>query len=342
MWLACPACRQRIEVPTLDVELSKALVSCSCGVAGRLVFEPVRSRMDAAVAKLIARLDAELENNRLKLPALPDVVLKVEQMARDENAGAPEIAQVIERDPVLAAKLLKLANSALYRGRVETRTVQQAIARLGLANLRDYVLAILSRELYVVDDPAIRRFIEQLWDHAVTVGVLARELAQRIGRGTLASAVADQAPDPDLAFVGGLLHDIGKAVLVQLTAKAVARFLAAGETHKVHAVLDQLHTRAGARVLEHWELPHPTILVAEHHHREVYPEACEALAPLIDTVALANRIAKRLGRDVKAEPEQAAPLGELPCTQRLGLSEVAIVDLEVEFEDRLQEMAAIL
>ncbi|RME72939.1 MAG: HDOD domain-containing protein, partial [Planctomycetota bacterium] len=183
MWLTCPGCSARLEVPVLDVPLEQAVISCDCGVAGRLRFEQVRSRMDSAVAKLTARLRQDLESNRLKLPALPDVVLKVERMARDENAGAPEIAAVVERDPVLATKLLKLANSVLYRGRVEARTVQQAIARLGMANLRDYVLAILSRELYVVADPALGRFIERLWEHAITVAVASRELATRMRTG---------------------------------------------------------------------------------------------------------------------------------------------------------------
>ena len=92
-------------------------------------------------ADLADEIRADIESNRIQLPTLPEVALKVRDEVERENTDAHTIAKMVGNDAALSARLLQVANSPLYRGRVEIDSIQQAVTRLGLKMVRSLVVS---------------------------------------------------------------------------------------------------------------------------------------------------------------------------------------------------------
>jgi putative nucleotidyltransferase with HDIG domain len=197
------------------------------------------------------------------LPSLPGVVTQVLRLANDANAGARDFETIIRRDQALAAKVLKLVNSPFYGPRYPIASIPQAIVALGMKSLRSVVLAaktsrLLDRQLtpYGLGDSG-------LWKHSMSCATLAQGLAKARG--------ADQAAQ-EVAFVGGLLHDVGKVILAPHVAELQddfdrAREEARGDVVQAEkAVLGLSHPEAGGLMGRRWDLPAPLIAVIAGHH----------------------------------------------------------------------------
>ena len=139
---------------------------------------------------------------KAELPAVPAVASKVITLLNNQRTNATELAKAMTWDPALALKLLRIANSAVYRRRIPTDTVEGAIVRIGLRRTRDVVYGLAARSLssgggYV--DPRI-------WEEAVAVAIASQLLGRTRG-------IAHD------AFIAGLLHNVGKTVLCLVSAE---------------------------------------------------------------------------------------------------------------------------
>ena len=139
------------------------------------------------------------------LPTLPSVALEVLSLAHQSDITIQSIAECIHKDPPLAAKVLRMANSAFYRrGDRKVETLHQSIIFLGLAEIINITTslsvfsALKSRKAKEV---SIR---ESFWDHSVAAGLIARYIDKKLGMRSMGRE-----------FVAGLLHDIGKIILDQ-------------------------------------------------------------------------------------------------------------------------------
>ncbi|MDN5872314.1 MAG: HDOD domain-containing protein, partial [Nitrococcus sp.] len=100
------------------------------------------SAADGAVGdRLFYRLIQDLMQDRLELPSMPDIALRVRQAVNDPGAGAPEVARIIQADPVVAARIIQAANSALFAGKKAADTLNSAVVRLGLKSVREIIVA---------------------------------------------------------------------------------------------------------------------------------------------------------------------------------------------------------
>ncbi len=91
---------------------------------------------------------ADLENGTLMLPTLPEVALKVREVVDEPDVTAAQLAEIIITDAALSTRLLKVANSALYRGRIPTETIQNAVSRLGLTLVRNLVTSLVMEQMF--------------------------------------------------------------------------------------------------------------------------------------------------------------------------------------------------
>ncbi|HSR66528.1 MAG TPA: HDOD domain-containing protein [Acidobacteriota bacterium] len=225
------------------------------------------------------------------LPPFPAVAWEVMRMVKDPNAGASDLEKVVARDPALAARVLKLSNSALYGVRGTITTLSRAIVILGMKTLQSLVVAASSESLYRSGSLKDRL----MWNHALGVALISRLLARRFNHS-----------EPEEAFVGGLLHDIGKTVLdhnlpgrYQNVLQAVYNdgmtFLEA-ENH----YLDFNHTEVGAYVLNRWNFA-PVLQEAVRLHHQ--PEYAQIDARLCAIVSLANTLCVRLGVGPERNPD---------------------------------------
>ena len=155
--------------------------------------------MTATADSLVKHLREELDAGRLVLPSLPTVVYKIRDAVNDERNGPYQLAKLIQLDPALAARLIQIANSPLYRPRVPVDSIQLAISHLGVTVTRDLVTCLVMHNVFQLEQPALKEAIRQLWRHSCHVAAISYVLA-RINPGF----------QPDKAMLAGLLHDIGE------------------------------------------------------------------------------------------------------------------------------------
>ncbi len=217
------------------------------------------------------------------LPVLPTAVTRLLSLARDINADFREIARIIETDQTLTARTLRAANSPLNGIARPVKTVRQATVLLGADTIVNLALGVsvisLQSGLYKnlpIDPNAFGR-------HSVAVGLTARTLAQHF-----------KLPNPSEAFVAGLLHDIGKLVLLMHYGEAYARLMrqAWQQSEPLHKLeldaYDLDHAFVGHVLCMHWNLPPAMAKAVAEHHSEPAPRSVS------DVVSRANDLVKTI------------------------------------------------
>jgi len=183
------------------------------------------------------------------LPVLSTVALRLVEMATDESVSAKELSVLIEKDPSLAVRLLKLANSAFFRSTHPATTLEQAIVRVGLARLRMMALTLSLRETFPMGKSGSIDY-EKFWRNSLYVAILARYLADYAGTA-----------NPDEAFLAGLTLEIGLLIFFDLLVKdrepdgdltvdPLGNSLA-----EERALFGIDHRQVGAIALEYWRFP---------------------------------------------------------------------------------------
>jgi putative nucleotidyltransferase with HDIG domain len=190
-----------------------------------------------------------VEADRLVLPSLPVATDKCLQLLRDTDVNLKTVARVLERDPMLSARVLRAANAAAFGGQSVSH-IEQAVTRLGVQKLKVLLIDASARRVFESRDPRIAEAFRLLWEHSLAVALLARDVA----------ALA-QAGEPDVAYLAGLLHDIGKPVLgaMMLEAEKMVVGSRPGSTwiraEDWLSGVQKVHRHVGVTLAEHWQLP---------------------------------------------------------------------------------------
>ena len=214
----------------------------------------------------------------ISLPAIPRIAQKILALGKDDTADMASMAKLIEQDPGLTAKILGIANSALYVSEERVFTLNTAIVKLGFKRVTNLALGIiLAKQFSAKTCPPFR--LDQFWYDAMVVSLLATKLAR-----TCQVQCAD-----DVAHLCGLLHHIGMLALVHVAPQQMATvfktYAQENETRPLVIIernemgLD--HCDAGGALCEHWELPVETGITARHHLNAHYSHARSDLVSLI-------------------------------------------------------------
>lgn len=205
--------------------------------------------MESREQKLLAIIEDEIAGNRIILPSLPEVALRVRELIGQEECDYSRLEKEIAKDAAITARLLKVANSsAMHTGKPLT-SLKQAITRLGLNLVRSLVtqLSILQTMQGCKDKERLRGFVAS----GLRISAICHSLA-----------VSHKHLDAEQASLAGLLHDIGKLPLRQ--------FLNSRDELRDNEMLCQhieqsLHPAVGGILLRHWRFPDELISVAEEH-----------------------------------------------------------------------------
>jgi len=210
---------------------------------------------------------------------LPAIALEVLRLSRSSNVPFARIAALLEREPMLAGRILHIARSAAYGG-VPVRTMNEALVRLGLRRMTDVLFEASVGRIFR-GRGLFAKAMEQLRLHAVASAHLARAVCRYTWL------------DEEYAFLGGLLHDVGFPALIIAIEKGERR---ADQRPRIEPllpnVLVEAHAEAGARVAELWGLPADLALVIRSHHE---PPTLGRVHPLVSAVCLADLLATRFG-----------------------------------------------
>jgi HD-like signal output (HDOD) protein len=231
--------------------------------------------------------------NLNKVPMLPEAANRALAVANDPNSSLQSFAAIIERDPTLAAGILRLANSPLFRVGRSLASLDQAVVRLGLRECQNLIVAVGMRSLFRNVDEGHKRQLERLWRHSFTTACLSRRLARAL-------SVQFQGAE----FSGGLAHDIGRILIAlgapeQFDAADPLDFHEGPEVlEREQAVLGTDHCQFGALFANLNQLPGPLVNVIQFHHHPL--EAGDHRA-LVCVVAAADHAANHLERTGTAE-----------------------------------------
>jgi len=217
------------------------------------------------------------------LPTLPEAATRAMAIARHPNRSSSQLATVIERDPALAATILKRANSAIYGTSSRIHTLPHAVTNLGMKECQNLILAVGLRSLYRKAPAAQRQRFESLWQHSLLTACVCRHLGRALGLGYQGEE-----------FACGLAHDIGR-LLLSLAAPDQAQ--AADPMDFVEgpvvllrerAILGTDHCAFGAWFASENHLPSGLVSSIRFHH---VPERAEAQGKLVALVAVADDMA---------------------------------------------------
>lgn len=224
----------------------------------------------------------EILNKVDSMTAMPATASRAAQMLEDENASVEEIAKIVEYDPGLTANLLRLCNSAHYKGRSEISSARRAIVRLGMGTTLRIVMAKALGPLARAPVAGYDLPPGQFWEHSVAVGLAAQQL----------SLALNLTPQPHV-FTAGMLHDVGKIVMGTFLDLDVKPILDLAFKHKVsfeeaeRKILGIDHAEVGAALLDKWNLPAPVVKAVRWHHE---PENVSADTVCVDLVHAADTL----------------------------------------------------
>jgi len=187
-----------------------------------------------------------VEKDTLVIPSLPEVATRCLELLRDEEVDLRQVSKLVERDPVLATRLLRHATSAAGGGDASI-SIQQATTRLGSRNVRTLILDASAQQIFRSRDQRIASTARQLWEHSLAVALLSRDLAAILGE-----------LDAEAAYLAGLIHDVGKPIAAAILLEAErasdkSRFTLTADSWL--AVVQGVHRTIGVALAEKWHLP---------------------------------------------------------------------------------------
>lgn len=274
---------------------------------------PTEEMDEHEMLQLRSWLDRFLARRGNELPRPPGVALEVLALSNKPTARMEDIAALLEREPMLSGKVLKLANSALYGGAVPCVTLKQALVRLGLALVRDVVMEA-AMQMTTLRAEGFDQSLESIRRHSSGVAWISRFVARNTQLET------------DYAFLLGLLHDVGLSYALI----GVSEFLASKQrplqlTASAWRVVDAVHPGFSAEVLKSWGLPPSVCRVTLDHHELVldgqpHPHAAVLL--------IAEQIALDTGWDVQPIVEGTDEVIDLQQSIERGRSDLVPGALE--------------
>lgn len=263
---------------------------------------------------------AELESGKLVLPMLPDVALKVNDLAERPDASLSDLADVILSDAALSAELLRVANCPLYRGRNPVDKVQTAITRLGLNMVKNLVSSLVLEQMFKTPSKLIASHLSDLWQHSADVAAICHVLASK-----------QSGIQTDEAMLAGLIHDIGA---LPILLKADERPELLEDTQRLYNVINELSSPIGAAILKSWDFPEKLIAaVAEHQN---YQRDSVKGPDLVDIVQVANLQSQRNAGNILSDEQ----LANVPAFIKLGIQvEVEVEELDEDSDEYAEALA---
>jgi HD-like signal output (HDOD) protein len=272
--------------------------------------------------RLFYALYSDYMAEKLKLPQLPNVALKVKQITDDPESDIASLAHIIQTDPVLPSLLINIANSSLYQLRDKVCDTLGAVSMLGMRKTRDLVISHTLRNLFRTDSRLIAARMQRLWRHSALTGAIGFAIAQRT-----------HGLDPDRTLLLGLIHDIGVLPVIHYAGNYP-------ELAHNPAMLDEavhaLRGQVGAMVLRHWGFADEAVQVcldAENWYRDP-----GARPDYTDAVLISQRLAEAL---LDHRPAMEA-VAELPAFNKLARGRLADEGvLEEVLKQAQEEIAAV-
>ena len=199
--------------------------------------------------RLTISLCMDISTGSIILPTMPDVVQKIQKLFADDDYDMAQVSGLIQSDPAISAKLLKAANTALYRGNTRIETLQQAIVRMGMDVIRKQIMIYAATELFRSKSSGMQNRMQSLWKNCRRVSAFSRVLAARSGRF-----------DPEMAQMAGLLSDLGIIAILNYAQEHSDLY---GDETTLDQTISDMHSQINGMLLHQWNLGDEIVTVGE-------------------------------------------------------------------------------
>lgn len=262
----------------------------------------------------------ELDNGTLVLPTLPEVALRVRDVVDEPDVTAKQLAEIITTDAALSTRLLKVANSALYRGRIPTETVQMAVSRLGLTMVRNLVISLVMEQMFQATSNRLDKRLHELWEQSTEIAAACQIIASK-----------HKGIKNDEAMLAGLIHSVG-VLPILIKAEEVPELM--NDSSLLDDVIESLHTKIGKAILENWDFPANLVAVASDYNN--YDWDSENGPDLVDVVQVA--VIQSYANTEKAIP--AEKLDSIKSFKKLGIETgITVEELDEDSEEYAEALA---
>jgi len=251
-----------------------------------------------------------IRSEQASLPVLPELAHKVEELFKRVDVDLDELVQVVQTDPGITSKLISISNSPQFRSLSEIKSLDKAISRIGMKMTQNYVLILSKRGLFKVDVPQFEILLNKVWQHSLATAACAQALAQKLAL-----------PDPDSYYTLGLLHDIGKLILLQFFAEMSKKRADATEQECLE-LMEKFHGEFGAALLASWKFP------SEHQQIARFHDTLSSVSQPSNSlylIALANLLAIKAGYQVNDRVIDDADISNIAQHLRAGASIIEAV-----------------
>ena len=204
-----------------------------------------------SVQDFLIHVQEELDANRLVLPTLPDVALKVRDAVAKGEVSSQDLAEMIVTDAALSARLMQVANSPLYRGTVEVNNIQMAVTRLGSTTIRTLITSLVMQQMFTPTTEVLEQYFRATWEQGVNVSAISRALTAFVPH-----------LNPDEAMLAGLIHQIGKLPILMLV-EDIPEFR--DSPSRLNKLLEKAHPEIGRIIMNTWDFPEELKLVASEY-----------------------------------------------------------------------------
>ena len=286
--------------------------------------ENINTAADLAKNRLYQDCYKYMQSDKLQLPTIPDVAFKIRRAINDHKANNAKIARVVQIDPSITARLIRIANSPLYRGRRKIESCPEALTRIGLKASQDIITAFAMKAVFQAKSPVIRKKMIDLWSHSSYVAAISAVFAHKT-----------PGFDPDKAMLAGLIHDIG---VVPILMHADKHPDIIEHPKDLAETVRKLRVDIGVQIIRKWDFPRDfedVVINAENWYRDSGEEA-----DYVDIVMI-SQLHSFIGKvDIKKMPK----IDQLPAYKKLAYGQldadtsISILDAAKDEIENIRQM----
>ncbi len=265
------------------------------------------------------------------MPPLPDIYIKIEKLNQNQWATIADFGKVLEFDPGITTRLLRMANSALFSFKRKIKSVKDAVSLMGTREIVSLVrIACITGNLKATPD--IQGHVKEIWKHSANCAIVAKMIYEK----------TDICKTPNLAdelFIAGIIHDIGKIVLLKYFKDIYLSFLNNPDVSSYPKVSEEKnfigvsHTEVGMRIADHWKLPESLRDVVTYHHDPmVKPDS-----DLVMIIHISDIVTKLI---LKAIPEGQDPELNSEILEKIGYTVEQVLKLADDLGQEVKKLAS--
>ena len=311
---------------------------------GKMGFEIADAQKETDTSNhtgVVTEIIQRFYKGKIDLPVFPHIVKEIQECLEGDSPSMEDLAKIVEKDIVIASKLISIANSPLYKGVDTVNSLNAALLRLGMKATQGVISAVAARNLFESKNASLKRVLEELWMHSFATACLGKSLGDSL-----------KIKNTENIFLMGIIHDIGKMLLL----KAVVDLFpeASVEDPEFQIAIHEIHTTFGAALLKKMRFSQEFIQVAEFHHWNAFPKETE---PELLIINLADILTHELGfgftefesgekgidkpnePDTNTREENLARITALPSLGQLGLDPEKVLELCDQVNVTLKESA---